>query len=50
MGHTHENVDQMFSKISTELKKANTYTINGEFLIIVPHIEIFKCVVAKNWT
>nr|XP_006820843.1 PREDICTED: uncharacterized protein LOC102801679 [Saccoglossus kowalevskii] len=28
VGHTHENVDQLFSKVATELNKANTYTLN----------------------
>ncbi|XP_006815072.2 uncharacterized protein LOC102804474 [Saccoglossus kowalevskii] len=28
VGHTHENVDQMFSKISTKLGHRNTYTID----------------------
>nr|XP_006821263.1 PREDICTED: uncharacterized protein LOC102800784 [Saccoglossus kowalevskii] len=28
VGHTHENVDQMFSKISARLQHNNTYTLN----------------------
>ncbi|XP_077864883.1 uncharacterized protein LOC144350661 [Saccoglossus kowalevskii] len=34
VGHTHENVDQMFSKISTGLRKDNAYTVEDLISII----------------
>ncbi|XP_070534490.1 uncharacterized protein [Ptychodera flava] len=34
VGHTHENVDQMFSKISVGLKRANAYTVEDLISII----------------
>lgn len=32
VGHTHEDVDQMFSCIARALRKQNTYTYEGTIL------------------
>ena len=34
VGHTHEDIDQMFSHVSTYLKKNSVYTLGGMYLLI----------------
>ena len=29
VGHTHEDIDQVFSRVSTHLKKNSVYTLEG---------------------
>ena len=30
IGHTHEDIDQVFSRVSSHLKKNSVYTLEGE--------------------
>ena len=39
VGHTHEDIDQSFSKISTHLSKVGTETLLGMVDIIVTYIK-----------
>lgn len=34
VGHTHEDVDQFFSKVSTHLLRVGAETINGQFATV----------------
>ena len=35
MGHTHDDVDQFFSKVSHKLKKSNVDTFQGQIVSII---------------
>ena len=33
VGHTHEDIDQVFSRVSAHLKKNSVYTLEGEYVV-----------------
>lgn len=35
VGHTHEDIDQVFSRVSAHLKKNSVYTIDGMINFLV---------------
>ena len=35
VGHTHEDIDQVFSRVSTYLKKNSVYTVEGTMFNII---------------
>ncbi len=39
VGHTHEDIDQLFSCISRRLKHTNVLTIPGTYLLIMIDID-----------
>ena len=41
VGHTHEDVDQFFSKISAHLSRVGAETINGELISLNIHIILY---------
>ena len=46
MGHTHEDVDQFFSKVSSYIKRVGAETVSGEKVIMVIAIIIVDTLVS----
>ena len=38
VGHTHEDIDQVFSKVSTQMMKNSVYDMDGEQLLISHYV------------
>lgn len=36
VGHTHEDIDQVFSKVSTQMMKTSVYDMDGIYILLSP--------------